>query len=99
MKNLRAAMIAIIAILGLVLKGLAKVSGGEAFFPTTSSETEPACRRIAREIRTRYTIGYRPHEGPRSLRRINVQVASPAHDHLIVRARDRYWYGNLRSEN
>jgi len=41
-----------------VLRRLAKESGGEAFFPTRLSETVEICRRIARDIRDQYTIGY-----------------------------------------
>ena len=82
-----------------ILRDLAKITGGEAFFPASASETEPVCRRIAQEIRTRYTVGYRPEKGTKSLRRVNVQVASPGHERMIVRARDRYWYENVQAQN
>lgn len=82
-----------------VLRELAKISGGEALFPTTPPDTAPACRRIAEEIRTRYTVGYRPAKGLRSLRRVSLQVTSPGHDRLTVRARDRYWYEKPQDQN
>jgi len=43
-----------------VLNKLAKVSGGEAFFPESLSDVVPICERIAREIRDQYTISYIP---------------------------------------
>ena len=82
-----------------VLRDLAKISGGEAFFPATPPETAPACKRIAEEIRTRYTVGYRPDKGGRLLRRVSVQVTSASNARLTVRARDRYWYENGPAQN
>src|SRR5215471_820956 len=80
-----------------ILRELARMSGGEAFFPSSPAETEPVCRRIAKEIRTRYTIGYRPSEksGSGIIRHIRVQATSPGHDHLIVRTRDSYRYESI----
>jgi VWFA-related protein len=84
-----------------ILRELARMSGGEAFFPNSPPETDPVCRRIAEEIRTRYTVGYRPamNQGSRSLRRISVQVSSAGHDHLTVRTRDSYRYENIGTPN
>src|SRR5579863_9220304 len=45
-----------------ILKALAKISGGEVLFPKDGDGISDACHRIAKEIRTRYTIGYVPHE-------------------------------------
>jgi VWFA-related protein len=79
-----------------VLRQLAHISGGEAFFPAAPSEAADVCRRIAKEIRTRYTIGYRPEaRGDRKqLRHIRVQAASPAHGRLSVLTRTSYRYDN-----
>jgi Ca-activated chloride channel family protein len=41
-----------------VLRRLAQLTGGEAFFPAELSETVEICERIARDIRDQYTIGY-----------------------------------------
>ncbi len=57
-----------------VLKRLADVSGGDAIFPRRSiRHGDRVCQRIAKEIRTRYTIGYLlpPSDSPASLRRIS----------------------------
>ncbi len=43
-----------------LLRRLAFVSGGEAFFPKQLSGVIGICRQIASDIRTRYTIGYVP---------------------------------------
>ena len=43
-----------------LLRQLAHVSGGEAFFPENLSEVVGICGQIASDIRTRYTIGYVP---------------------------------------
>jgi VWFA-related protein len=76
-----------------LLKRLAEVSGGEAFFPASSADMTDVCRGIAKDIRTRYTLGYAPQPsngGP--LRHIRVSVAAPAHSRLIARARTQYRY-------
>lgn len=79
-----------------ILRDLARISGGEAFFPGTPPDTAPICRRIAKEIRTRYTIGYRPmvDNSSKDLRHISVQILAPGHDHLTIRTRDTYRYDN-----
>jgi VWFA-related protein len=40
------------------LRRLATVTGGEAFFPKRLEDVVAICERIAREIRTQYTLGY-----------------------------------------
>ena len=43
-----------------VLKKLAHVSGGVFYHPRNLEDIVPICRQIAKDIRTRYTIGYVP---------------------------------------
>ncbi|HYE15076.1 MAG TPA: VWA domain-containing protein, partial [Pyrinomonadaceae bacterium] len=43
-----------------ILEELAGVSGGKAFFPSTGAEMNDTFERIALELRTQYSIGYRP---------------------------------------
>src|SRR5947209_1287564 len=43
-----------------ILEELAGVSGGKAFFPSTSAEMNDTFERIALELRTQYSIGFRP---------------------------------------
>jgi len=75
-----------------LLKRMASVSGGVAYFPTTLEEMVPVCKQIAKDIRTRYTIGYIPREGKTGLRRLKVEVSAPDHGKLIARTRKQYTY-------
>jgi VWFA-related protein len=79
-----------------LLKHLAAVSGGEALFPASSTEMTGICQGIAKDIRTRYTVGYVPSDsngGP--LRRLRVSATSAAHARLIVHARTQYRYDEV----
>jgi len=75
-----------------VLKQLAAATGGEAFFPKSIDHVQPALERIARDIRSSYTIGYAPPAGAASsrARRIRVDLRSPDGRKLGVRARSAY---------
>lgn len=74
-----------------VLRELAEVTGGEAFFPKKRDEMTTVMERIARDIRSSYTLGYvldadraagRPH-------RIQVDLKTDRHG-LHARARTLY---------
>src|SRR5262249_3927842 len=62
-----------------VLKQLAEVTGGASFFPKNVGDAEEVCRRIARDLRNQYTIGYRPSNDKLdgSWRKVLVQVSPP----------------------
>lgn len=75
-----------------VLERFANVSGGVAYFPKTLKEIAPICRQIAKDIRTRYTIGYIPSAEGKPERRIKVVASAPNHEKLIVRTRTNYLY-------
>lgn len=77
-----------------VLKRLAHISGGVAFFPENLDQVVPICREIAKDIRNRYSIAYVPPAGKKGLRHIRVEAVSPDHHKLIVRTRTRYLYEN-----
>jgi len=74
------------------LRDLAKVSGGEAFFPTELREVRPICERIAREIRNQYTLAYIPTNQKQdgTYRAIRVRAASPDGRGLTVTTRAGY---------
>jgi VWFA-related protein len=75
------------------LRELASVTGGEAFFPRANDEITPVLERIARDIRSSYTIGYAPPAGNSVDRRRHVQVdvRHPGDRRkLSVRARTSY---------
>jgi Ca-activated chloride channel family protein len=76
-----------------LLKLLGKVSGGEAFFPAETKDMSNACRAIARDIRTRYTIGYIPAaRNGGAIRHIHINVSAPGHAGLVARSRTMYRY-------
>ena len=74
-----------------ILKRLSQVSGGEFYLPPKLEEIVPVCRKIAKDIRTRYTIGYIPNmEGSKKVRHIKVNVSASDHGKLIARTRTSY---------
>lgn len=76
-----------------VLRQLAAATGGEVFFPRTFDQVAPALQRIARDIRSSYTIGYvPPKDGDPSGHKHTIRVAVQPTDgrKLAVRARSAY---------
>lgn len=76
-----------------ILNRLAHISGGEAFFPKNPAGTIPVCRRIAKDIRARYTLGYAPSIETRpGWRHLRVQVSAPGRGKLVAHTRAGYRY-------
>jgi len=75
-----------------VLKQLARATGGEAFLPKQFIEVVAICKRIARDIRHQYTIGYVPIKPTRdgAYHAIRVVARTKGHDRLLVRTRTGY---------
>jgi VWFA-related protein len=75
-----------------VLRRLAKESGGEAFFPDELKETAAICRRIARDIRDQYTIGYSStNVTPNgSYHKVKLTAREKDNEKLFVRTRPGY---------
>ena len=75
-----------------ILRKLAGISGGEAYFPRDGAEMKPVCSRIAKGIRARYTVGYPSYPGrdTGSLRWIQVRVSASGQGKVIVRTRSSY---------
>jgi len=73
-----------------VLKELAHVSGGVFYHPETLEDIVPVCRQIAKDIRSRYSIGYVPSSEGKMVRHIKVEATSREHPKLIVRSRTSY---------
>lgn len=75
-----------------VLNQLAKISGGEAFFPEMTREAVAICKQIAVDIRNQYTIEYIPRNQQMdgTYRAIRVAVSAPGRRRLIVRTRAGY---------
>jgi len=83
-----------------ILKELARISGGEAYFPNDPSEMVPVCQRIAKDIRARYTIGYLPEaeNGASLVRHIRVHASSPDRTRLVARTRSSYRYDEVKKQ-
>jgi Ca-activated chloride channel family protein len=83
-----------------LLRRLAQVSGGEAYFPAQLSEVIGICHQIARDIRTRYTIGYVPvRSGEQgTLRKIKVTASASGGRNLVVHTRTSYFLPDTRPE-
>jgi len=73
-----------------VLEKLARVSGGVTYLPKKLDDVIPICKQIAKDIRTRYTIGYIPASSGKATRHIKVTASAPGHGNLLVRARTSY---------
>ena len=76
-----------------VLRKMAQVSGGEYFQLRELPEVVPVCRRIAADIRNRYTIAYTPPhlDSRQSARLIKVTASSPSRTRLIVHTRKQLY--------
>jgi VWFA-related protein len=82
-----------------VLKRLAQETGGETFLPESVKDVVPICERIARDIRSQYTLAYVPTN--KSLdgayRTVQVRAGAPGHGRLSVRTRNGYFAPTLAS--
>jgi Ca-activated chloride channel family protein len=75
-----------------VLKQLARISGGEAFFPQEAADTTDVLHAVSRDIRNQYTIGYVPSNEKRdgAFRSVRVKVIAPHAGRFTVRTRKGY---------
>ena len=74
-----------------LLKSLARATGGERFLPRSRSELTEACERIAREIRSGYTIGYVPPDRDGNYHRVRVDVQPSSAQKVTIRTRPGYF--------
>ena len=76
-----------------VLKQLARVSGGEAFFPSEISDVTNILQTVSRDIRNQYTIGYVPTNGKRdgTYRNVRVKLTGLHASRWTVRTRAGYF--------
>ena len=84
-----------------VLSRLAQATGGEAFFPEKLDEVVSICERIARDIRSQYTIGYFSSSAKQEgvFRAVRVTAHAPDHGKLAVRTRQGYIAGASRHKD
>src|SRR5271166_3779150 len=77
------------------LQIISERTGGLAFFPKTLDEVDAISRTVAHDIRTQYTIGYKPTT-PKSqggYRQVKVDARSHNHGKLTVRTKSGYYAG------
>ncbi|HET6195814.1 MAG TPA: VWA domain-containing protein [Acetobacteraceae bacterium] len=74
------------------LKALAVSTGGQTFHPHTAGEVAHVLRRVARDIRNTYTLGYIPSDtaAEGAFRHVRVAARGPNGEGLTVRTRDGY---------
>lgn len=75
------------------LRILAEQTGGVAFFPEDLSEVQGISQQIAHDIRSQYTIGYKPST-PKSdggYRQVMVKASASGYKGLTVRTRSGYY--------
>src|SRR5258706_2649324 len=84
------------------LRQLSDASGGQSFEPHSVAEVGRALQRVARDIRSMYTVGYVPPTATHKeeLRRVSVAVKMPDRHQATVRTRRAYLAGQeLESSN
>lgn len=76
-----------------VLKKLAELGGGVAYFPRDEDDLIASLGEVAGNIRRGYSIGYAPATtgAAGTFRRVSVQVRARGHGKLTVRSRDGYF--------
>jgi VWFA-related protein len=77
------------------LQIMSERTGGIAFFPKTLDEVDAISRSVAHDIRTQYTIGYKPTtpKNQGGYRQVRVDARSPSYGKLTVRTKSGYYAG------
>jgi VWFA-related protein len=74
-----------------VMRKLARITGGESYFPRYADQLPRISEQIARDLRAQYTIAFLPAAGSgNAYRKIRVTVKAPGHRGLNVRTRPGY---------
>jgi Ca-activated chloride channel family protein len=78
------------------LQIMSERTGGIAFFPKTLDEVDAISRTVAHDIRTQYTIGYKPTtpKNQGGYRQVKVDARSHDHGKLTVRTKSGYYAGS-----
>src|SRR5215469_12218754 len=81
------------------LQFIAEKTGGIAFFPKTLDQVDEISSQVAHDIRSQYTIGYKP-TNPKSTggyRAIKVEAKAKGYGKLTVRTKSGYYAGQERA--
>lgn len=83
------------------LEIMAERTGGIAFFPKTLDEVDAISRTVAHDIRTQYTLGYKPStpQSQGGYRTVKVDAKSRGYGKLSVRTRSGYYAGQERASS
>lgn len=75
-----------------ILEKLCKETGGIAFFPRRDESVSEISKKIARDLREQYTLGYVPEDrkGGEAFRKIGVEVSASGRGKVHVRTRSGY---------
>jgi Ca-activated chloride channel family protein len=73
-----------------VLQSLARATGGQRYLPSSPSGLLGVCQRIAREIRSGYTVAFTPTSHDGRYHRVRVDVAAGADGPLNAKTRPGY---------
>lgn len=82
-----------------ILRKLADVTGGMAYFPISLNQVQTLCRQIAHDIRNQYILAYYPSNSDRdgSFRRVRVKVDAPKrYKKVVARHRPGYYASSDR---
>jgi len=77
------------------LQSMAASTGGVAFFPQSLDEVDAITRTVAHDIRSQYTIAFKPGNSNtlKGYQTIKVEAKRPGRGQLIVRTRSGYYAG------
>lgn len=77
------------------LQNLAASTGGVAFFPQTLDEVDDITRNVAHDIRSQYTLAFKPanRPGKTGYQGLRVEARGANHQRLIVRTRTGFYPG------
>jgi Ca-activated chloride channel homolog len=76
------------------LQSLAASTGGVAFFPQSLNEVDAITRTVARDIRSQYTLAFKPGSAaPKGYQAIRVEAKGQGRNRLTVRTRSGYYPG------
>jgi Ca-activated chloride channel homolog len=77
----------------LRLQQLADVTGGEAFFPTTTKQLDQVFSRIVSQVRAQYSLGFVSSDGRKdgTWRKLDVRLLGDKLQNLTIRTRKGYY--------
>jgi VWFA-related protein len=73
------------------LNALAEATGGMTYYPKELSEVDPIAHQVARDIRSQYTIAYKPSNDALDGTYRKIKVTVKASGNLVPRTRTGYY--------